>query len=622
MPKDKKPKKKEESISDFMNRTKKENEEKNKNNEEFYKQQADAEEDFWNEVDDRIDKEEKDKEAKDKKDKKDKEAKDKKEKEEKDKDKKDKEEKDKEEKDKKDKEVKDKKKKKKTKPSKSIKDDSVIIPIMNKTEIALPEYFAEQLINKKTGAISYKLVNPLTKVRNLSTRKKKKSIKLIRKPIEDAVIMEHSQDPIPLSLFSKTDQDIINKHFDIIDKYSDVPLKWIPKTKDFKNKERGRPEMMSKNIDVNRSRDKDSDVVVEVIGNKKMTDNANPKNKGEKEKEKEKPKRKNVRRKPLKYAGKTDEEIRRIVQNQKNESGKLRVETEKYGLEEALRLKEERRQQDLAKGDNWFQGLITPKAIVKKSLLAKELLANAGGEAIGNGLTENVINHFNSDNKDLIKLKKSFDKHMKTENMVDKEKNIIFSNIMGKKQSKKNIESDSESDSDLEGMGLYAGGGGLYASTPSSGRGIKHMHHFHRIEMDGKGIIHHHHHIEGGSIKSIGNDIKKAFQPVKKAFEPVKQAIDKVEQVATPYNAEVLGHYLIPSVGSAVGGVLGSVGGPVGGVLGSAGGSYGGYQLQKELGFNDNTTFKGMGLKNKKGSAEAKEWGKRMREAREAKKNK
>ena len=96
--------------------------------------------------------------------------------------------------------------------------------------------------------------------------------------------------------------------------------------------------MMSKNIDVNRSRDKDSDIVVEVIGNKKMTDNANPKNKGEKEKEKEKPKRKNVRRKPLKYAGKTDEEIRRIVQNQKNESGKLRVETEKYGLEEAQKI--------------------------------------------------------------------------------------------------------------------------------------------------------------------------------------------------------------------------------------------------------------------------------------------
>jgi hypothetical protein len=509
------------------------------------------------------------------------------------------------------------------KTRKYLKNTTIDIPIVGEDiEIAIPEFFASPY-KTKTGAIKYRLVNPLTKARYLASRKDEPSVKIIRKPIEDAVILENNSQPIPLSLFTPKDRETINRYFQVVFENVGKPATQVPNTADFRNKERGRPEILPKNIEVMRSRGQMPNTNVDVfVGRAEEGEGPNfsPRSVNFSEPSYSEPptpkeKRKNIRRKPLKYADKTPAERRRILQNQKNESGKLARDTEKYGLEEALRRKEEKRQQDSAKGDNWWvTGLVDevakisekkPKKLSKKEQRIAEQIArgaNAGG-ASGEGI---------------------------------REKNNIFSNIIMPKSKKVCSEcgmkkcscSDNE---DIEGMGLYASGSGLYAGNglyasggQPQGRGIKHLHHFHRTEMTGEGIVHHHHHMEGGKItmKSIGSDIKKAFAPVQKAFEPVKTAFEKVEDVATPYNAEVVGHYALPAIGSAVGGVLGSVGGPVGGVIGSAGGSYGGYQLQKELGYDDNKTFQGFGMKHKKGSAEAKEWGRRMREARLAKMNK
>jgi hypothetical protein len=760
------------------------------------------------------------------------------------------------------------------KTRKYLKNTTIDIPIVGEDiEIAIPEFFASPY-KTKTGAIKYRLVNPLTKARYLASRKDEPSVKIIRKPIEDAVILENNSQPIPLSLFTPKDRETINRYFQVVFENVGKPATQVPNTADFRNKERGRPEILPKNIEVMRSRGQMPNTNVDVfVGRAEEGEGPNfsprsnqsfsPRSaQSYSEPPTPKEKRKNIRRKPLKYADKTPAERRRILQNQKNESGKLARDTEKYGLEEALRRKEEKRQQDSAKGDNWWvTGLVDevakisekkPKKLSKKEQRIAEQIArgaNAGGvegegikgrgpfwsrprqvapepeeeedltllsldelqdrldnlleqritainiilgvtplanisinpyilnidrqiDAIQNeierrenemgetkeepttggsikgkgqrltrllrgnqqvvpfdaiappepitaprrvGVAEaepvgrrtqqvrptrrvnEILNDIRSIDTDikrleqkevelqnkklekLGKIKKNEDiiqritdkippedtddykqiikklnkeiEQIKEEirkvsnrkidlteekNRLQRELEIIGNGIKKNKIFRDNIMPKSKKvcsncscsdDEDIEGMGLYASGGGLYAGNglyasggqPPRGRGIKHLHHFHRTEMTGNGIVHHHHHMEGGSI---GSDIKKAFAPVQKAFQPVTQAINKVEQVATPYNAEVVGHYALPAIGSAVGGVLGSVGGPVGSVVGSAGGSYGGYQLQKELGYDDNKTFQGFGMKNKKGSPEAKEWGRRMREARLAKMNK
>jgi len=144
--------------------------------------------------------------------------------------------------------------KKEPNPNKGIrnknKNTKVNIPLMNTQEIAVPEFFATP---NKNG---YKLVNPLTKSRNLSNRDGKPSIKILRKPIENMVIMEHSTEPISLSKFSKKDREVINKHFPIVESHKDKDIKDVPLSNPFENKERGRPEVLHRNILINKERKK------------------------------------------------------------------------------------------------------------------------------------------------------------------------------------------------------------------------------------------------------------------------------------------------------------------------------------------------------------------------------
>jgi len=129
----------------------------------------------------------------------------------------------------------------------------VDIPMMSSQTIAIPEFYATKNVNKK-GKVSYKLVNPLTHSRNLSTRRGETSIKLVRKPIDNMIIMENSTEHIPLSLFGKKDRDIIDKHFKVVETHKDKEVVDIPLSKPFENKERGRPEKLPRNIMINKER--------------------------------------------------------------------------------------------------------------------------------------------------------------------------------------------------------------------------------------------------------------------------------------------------------------------------------------------------------------------------------
>ena len=85
------------------------------------------------------------------------------------------------------------------------KDDEgikVVAPVFGASELVLPEYFIEEKRSKAGELTGYKLVNPTSQERNLSTRKGRKSINIKRKPVKEGVFLEGMSDPIPLSLFT------------------------------------------------------------------------------------------------------------------------------------------------------------------------------------------------------------------------------------------------------------------------------------------------------------------------------------------------------------------------------------------------------------------------------------
>jgi len=125
----------------------------------------------------------------------------------------------------------------------------VSVPLIGSQSVAVPEFFATPL--KKGG---FKLVNPLTKVRNVATRGGQKSIRLIRKPVENMILMEHSTEPIPLKAFSKKDRDTIDTHFKVVKTHSGKEPTAIPLSSAFTNKERGRPEKLPENIRIHMER--------------------------------------------------------------------------------------------------------------------------------------------------------------------------------------------------------------------------------------------------------------------------------------------------------------------------------------------------------------------------------
>ena len=199
----------------------------------------------------------------------------------------------------------------------------VELPMVNQSSIAVPEFFANKNVDKK-GKITYRLVNPLTKTRNLSKRNGETSIKIIRKPIENMVIMEHQTEPIPLSLFSKKDREIIDTHFKVVSEHKGKEILEVPHSKPFQNKERGRPEKLPKNIEVNKQRKGQKKQNIKMEIKKKEPENIVMNiEENEEENEEPKPKRKNK-----KYA--SEEERKEAIKQQKRESAK-RIRDAKKG---------------------------------------------------------------------------------------------------------------------------------------------------------------------------------------------------------------------------------------------------------------------------------------------------
>jgi len=239
-------------------------------------------------------------------------------------------------------------------------------------------------------------------------------------------------------------------------------------------------------------------------------------------------------------------------------------------------------------------------ALRKFSNTITDIGAKVNEITTGKGLTDKVIKHLDKDNKEMIKLSKSLQKHLKTEKMT------------GGKLPQPPTDGDS-SDSDSDDSGGLSGGKIFIGRNKISTNNMKeiHHHHYHTKEIDGEGVIHHHHHhhqseveMEGGRLSKIGSAFNKAFNPSKNGLA---KALPTIEN-----DAKVVGHYVIPATTSALGGAAGAaLGGPLGGIVGSAGGAYAGQQIDRKLGIAGNTSFDGKGLRKakfKKGSQEAKDY--------------
>ena len=124
----------------------------------------------------------------------------------------------------------------------------VNIDFMGENQLILPEYFA---VRRKNG---FKLVNPMTKERNLSKRGGETSVKILRKPVDNAVLLEGEDHLIPLSLFSKKDRALIVAKFDKIEQSKEKPITEKPVIPMPPPVERGRPERLQRNIDINKER--------------------------------------------------------------------------------------------------------------------------------------------------------------------------------------------------------------------------------------------------------------------------------------------------------------------------------------------------------------------------------
>ena len=126
----------------------------------------------------------------------------------------------------------------------------VDIPIMGETSLIVPEYFA---VPRKGG---YKLVNPMSQERNLSSRGGKQSLKVIRKPVGDMVLVREdgAEEPLPLLAFTKKDRTLIQNHFKLVEQFKDRKPEDVPTIGRSKPKERGRPTKLPKNIEVHKER--------------------------------------------------------------------------------------------------------------------------------------------------------------------------------------------------------------------------------------------------------------------------------------------------------------------------------------------------------------------------------
>jgi len=125
------------------------------------------------------------------------------------------------------------------------KGPKVNVDMFGTDELILPEYYA---IKSKKG---YKLVNPLTQERHLSTRKGLTPFKITRRAVDNAVYIDNETEPIPISFFVPKDREKVLRIIEEIKRESDKAPINKPIIPFEKNKMRGRPEKLPKNIEYN-----------------------------------------------------------------------------------------------------------------------------------------------------------------------------------------------------------------------------------------------------------------------------------------------------------------------------------------------------------------------------------
>jgi hypothetical protein len=264
------------------------------------------------------------------------------------------------------------------------------------------------------------------------------------------ILMEHSTEPIPLSLFSKKDRNIIDTHFKVIDEHKEKEIVDIPLSKPFKNKERGRPEKLPKNILINKKRKGQIKQNIKMVVKKdepKQNITMDIEENEEPEQPIQQPKKKNK-----KYA--TEEERKEAIKQQKRDSAKRRRDAKKgKGLID-----------DIGK-NNISNNNIMPK-FVKGSKDAREYMAKIRGlrGAKKNSMSKNM--GYESDSSS------SSDDSMKGKGiearipMPSRSSESFLPHQFSKGHSGSDS-ADALHQSKL-GRGLYASGGeGLYASGGS-----------------------------------------------------------------------------------------------------------------------------------------------------------
>ena len=142
--------------------------------------------------------------------------------------------------------------------------ENVKLPLFGASKLLVPEWFI--MPYGKQG--KWKLVSPTSKQRNISTRKKLKSLQLIQKKGLGHVVMINEDEQVPLMKFSLGDRKRIREHMAETKSHKDKSPINKPDLHKPKGKERGRPESLPENMRVNRSRGKKANLDIKVYSNK------------------------------------------------------------------------------------------------------------------------------------------------------------------------------------------------------------------------------------------------------------------------------------------------------------------------------------------------------------------
>ena len=130
---------------------------------------------------------------------------------------------------------------------------NISLPQFGKSKLLVPQYYVAP---RGDSGKKFKLVIPTSKERNLSSRQKLKSIEIIEKEGLEQNVLINKNMTVPISAFTKKDQKLIKEHHrDMELQRGQTPENKRPVRKRAV-KERGRPEKLPKNIEVNKNRRK------------------------------------------------------------------------------------------------------------------------------------------------------------------------------------------------------------------------------------------------------------------------------------------------------------------------------------------------------------------------------